>query len=155
MDTTSARGDRTVAIGIDTQEGQALLKNFNFNVHAVLGSVLNNPYSVDTATGIISVPDLIPINEVAYPAGATNVSLLGAYAVVDFDSGISDVSYTNVEDLPLDGTSTSITLTPTTTPTGGGTKFFLLGIIFYQEVNGVQYSLNNGSFNALSIIEVA
>jgi hypothetical protein len=155
LDTTSARGERTVAIGIETPEGQALLKNFNFNVHAVLGSVLNNPYSVDTTTGVISIPDLIPINEVGYPPGATNVSILGAYANVDFQSGINDVSYTNAEDLPIDGTSTTVTLTPESVPAGTGTKFFLLGIVFLQEVNGVQYSLNNGAFNALSIIEVA
>jgi hypothetical protein len=155
MDTTSARGERTVAIGIATTEGQALLKSFNFNINAVLGTVLNNPYSVDTSTGVISIPDLIPINEIAYPAGTTNVSLKGAFAIVDFETGISDVSYTNVEDLPLDGTSTSVTLTPGSLPSGTGTKFFLLEIAFFQEVNGIQYSLNNGSFNALSIIEVA
>lgn len=155
MDTTSARGERTVAIGIGTPEGQALLKSFNFNINAVLGSVLNNSYSVDTSTGVISIPDLVPINEISTPPGSTNVSLKGAFAIVDFETGISAVSYSNVEDLLLDGTSTSVTLTPASVPTGAGTKFFLLEIAFYQGVNGVQYSLNNGSFNALSIIEVA
>jgi hypothetical protein len=155
MDTTSARGERTVAIGIGTAEGQALLKSFNFNINAVLGAILDNPYSVDTSTGVISIPDLIPINEIAYPGGTTNVSLKGAFAIVDFGTGISDVGYTNVEDLVLDGTSTSVTLTPESLPSGTGTKFFLLEIAFFQEVNGVQYSLNNGAYNALAIIEIA
>jgi hypothetical protein len=33
--------------------------------------------------------------------------------------------------------------------------FLLLGIAFYQEVNGKNYSLKNGSFNALSIVKVS
>jgi hypothetical protein len=30
----------------------------------------------------------------------------------------------------------------------------VLGIEFYQEVNGTYYSLKNGAFNALSIVQV-
>jgi hypothetical protein len=155
MDTTSARGERTVAIGIDTAEGQALLKNFNFNNKAILGTVLNSPYSVDTATGIITIDDLVPMNEINFPQGSTHVTIVGAYANVDFETGLSAISYTNMENLPLDTGSVSLILEPDGVPTGSGTKFFLLEILFFQEVNGVQYPLKNGAFNSLSIIEVA
>jgi hypothetical protein len=33
--------------------------------------------------------------------------------------------------------------------------FLVLGIEFYQEVNGVSYSLKNGRYNALSLIRVS
>jgi hypothetical protein len=33
--------------------------------------------------------------------------------------------------------------------------FLLLGISFYQQVNGKNYSLKNGAFNALSIVKVS
>lgn len=49
-------------------------------------------------------------------------------------------------------TSTSVTLTPIDEPTTVATKFFLLEIVFYQEVNGTQYLLR-GTLSALSIIE--
>ncbi|HJY23825.1 MAG TPA: hypothetical protein VJ279_13115 [Hanamia sp.] len=154
LDTTSARGERTVATGISTPEGKVLLKNFNFNNKAILGAVLYKPYSIDTATGVISITDLVPINEIAAPAGSTHFSMKSAFAIVDFVAGIGDVSYSNVENLPIDGTTTSITLTPDVVPTGTGIKLFLLQIEFFQEINAIQYSLKNGAFNALSIVEV-
>lgn len=154
LDTTSARGERTVAIGIATPEGKVLLKNFNFNNKAILGAVLYKPYSVDATTGVISITDLVPINEISAPAGSTHFSMKSAFAIVDFAAGTSDVSYSNVENLPIDGTSTSVTLTPAAVPTGTGTKLFLLQIEFFQEINAIQYSLKNGAYNALAIVEV-
>jgi len=74
--------------------------------------------------------------------------------VINFDTAESEIQFSDVENLPIDSTSTSVTLTPASMPTIEGTKFFLLEIIYLQEVNGTQYLLNNGGFNALSIIDV-
>lgn len=154
FDTTSLRGERSVDVGIATAEGKALLKGFNFNDKAILGAILYKPYAVNTTTGVISIADLVPINDIAVPSGTTHVSMKGAFAIVDFDAGTSDVGYTNITNLPVDGTSTAVTLTPASVPAGTGTKLYLLQIEFFQEVNAVQYSLNNGAYNALAIIEV-
>ncbi len=154
LDTTSVRGERSVDVGIATVEGKAILKGFNFNDKAILGAILYKPYSVDTSTGVISIANLVPANEIAAPSGSTHMSLKGAFAIVDFDLGTSNVEYTNTQNLPIDGTSTTVTLTPAAVPTGTGTKLYLLQIEFFQEVNSVQYSLNNGAYNALAIIEV-
>jgi hypothetical protein len=154
LDTTSMRGERTVDVGIGTPEGKALLKDLNFNDKAILGAILYKPYAVNTSTGVISIANLVPINDIAAPSGSTHVSLKGAFAIVDFAAGTSDVGYTNVENLPIDGTSTSVTLTPASVPSGTGIKLFLLQVEFFQEVNAVQYSLNNGAYNGLAIIEV-
>ncbi len=43
----------------------------------------------------------------------------------------------------------------TAVPTGTGTKFFLLKMEFFQQVNALQYPLKNGAFNSLKVIEVA
>ena len=55
---------------------------------------------------------------------------------------------------PLNLTAATQVLTPSGFPSGGGNLFFFLLIEFYQEVNGVQYALNNGNFNALCLLEV-
>lgn len=154
LDSTSVRGERSVDVGIATPEGKALLQDFNFNDKAILGAILYKPYTVTTATGVISIANLVPDVDIAAPSGTTHVSLKGAFAIVDFDLGTSDVKFTNVENIPLDNTSSSVTLTPTAVPTGTGTKLYLLQIEFFQEVNAVQYSLNNGAYNSLAIIEV-
>ncbi|HEX8515632.1 MAG TPA: hypothetical protein VF868_05485 [Bacteroidia bacterium] len=154
FDGTSARGKRIVQVGIGTPTGKATLKGFNFNKRAILGGVLFKPYAVTAGTGVIDITGLVPTNDIAFPAGATHISLRGAYADVDFGGGLYDVQISNTVNLPIDGTSTNVTLTPPAVPSGAGVKLTLLMIEFFQEVNGNQYSLKNGAYNALCIVDV-
>lgn len=155
LDPTSARGERSVGVGITIPEAKALLKGFNFNDRAILGSILYNPKEVDTATGVITLLDLVPINDLNWPAGATHITLRGAWAKIDFASGKADAKETNAINLPIDATSTDVVLTPVAAPAGAvGVDLFILMIEFFQDVNGNQYTLKNGAYNALSIIEI-
>lgn len=131
------------------------LKNFDFNINAILSSIFYKPYAVDTATGVISVIGLVPINDIAAPAGATHVNIRGAWAKIDFAGNTSEVEYTNIVNVALDATSGDVTLTPAAVPAGTGTSLFFLAVEFFQEVNSVQYTLKNGAYNSLSIVEVA
>jgi hypothetical protein len=79
----------------------------------------------------------------------------GAWAKVDFATDTYSVELTNTENLVIDATQTDLLLAAGTAPTGTGTDVFLLMVEFFQEVNGVQYSMNNGSYNALAIVDVA
>jgi hypothetical protein len=155
LDLISARGQRKVGVAIASATAKALIKGFEFNKSALLGSILYKPYAVNTTTGVITIPGLIPVNDVAFPTGATHMSLTGCYANVNYATGITDVRLTNVQNLLIDGTATAVTLTPTAVPAGTGTKLYLLKIEFFQMVNGVQYSLKNGAYNALRVVEIA
>ena len=154
-DTTSARGERTVAIGIADPAALALLKDFDFNDKAILSGVLFAPFIVTPATGEIAIPAFVPLNDIAYPGGATHVNMKAAYANVDFTNEISAIEYSPVTNLPIDGTNTPVSLVPAAVPAGAGTKFYLLLLEFFQEVNGVQYPLKNGAYNVLNIVEAA
>lgn len=154
FDGTSARGKRIVQIGIGLPAGKAALKGFNFNKRAILGGVLFKPYAVAAGTGEITINGLVPVNDVAYPAGATHINLRSAFADLDFGGNLFDVQISNTVNLPIDGASTNAVLTPPAVPSGAGVKFYLLMIEFFQEVNGVQYSLKNGAYNALCIVDV-
>jgi hypothetical protein len=58
--------------------------------------------------------------------------------------------------LSWDATATTAISLENTLSTGSQLPLFLvLGIEFYQEVNGEEYPLKNGSFNALSIVKVS
>ena len=153
LDTTSERGKRTVAIGINNPAAAPLLKGFNFNLLAILGSVLFSPYKVDIVNGNISIDNFVPLNDVVYPDGATNVSLTSAFAIVDFATGVTTIQYSPVIDLPINTTSTNVVLKPVSVPAGAGTKFYVLHIEFFQMVNGHQYQLKNGAYNVLSIVK--
>ena len=155
LDTNSARGERNVAEALaNNAQAKALLKGFDFNKEAVMGSIMFSNYSVDPNNGEVSFSNLIPLNDLNPPSGATHISLTSAWGKIDFATGDSDVQLSNVENLALDNTQSNVVLTPANAPTGNGTDLILLMIEFFQEVNGTQYTLKNGDFNALSIIEV-
>jgi hypothetical protein len=153
-DASNVRGKRNVGVGITNPTALALLKGFNFNIKAILGSLLFRPYAVDTGTGVITINGLVPINDIRFATGATHITVKGAWAKVDFANGVYEVQNTNAMNLPIDGTSNNVVLTPAAVPAGAGNDLFLLQIEFFQEVNGVQYSLKNGAYNALSVIEI-
>jgi hypothetical protein len=155
FDSTSVRGDRNVGVAIATNEAKAQLKNFNFNADAVLSAILHKSYVVDTTTGQISITGLKPMDDVVYPASATNMTIKGAWLKVDFVANTSEIEYTNEVSLPINNTSGDVNLIPAAVPAGSGINLFILAIDFFQEVNGLQYSLKNGGYNTLSIVEVA
>jgi hypothetical protein len=154
LDTTSVRGSRNVGVAMAGVNGKTLLKGFEFNSSALLSSTLFKPYAVNTTTGVITITGVVPINDIVFPSGATHVSFTGAYANMNFATNVVDFKLTNVQNVAINGTASTITLTPTAVPTGTGAKVLLLKMEFFQLINGVQYSLKNGSYNALKIVEV-
>lgn len=153
-DVTSSRGKRNVAAGINDPAAKELLKGFNFNERSNLGSVLAKSFAVATTTGEVSISDVIPLNDIAFPPGSTHVSLQSGWVKIDFSTGASDLQLSPVTSLPIDETEQDISLIPASAPAGSGIDIYVLCIAFYQEVNGIQYPLKNGTFNALSIVEI-
>lgn len=153
-DTVSARGERQVAIGLQDDTAKLILKGFNFNVKAILSSVLFAPFTVDRANGVIDVAALTPTSDISYASGATHVSFQAGFLDIDFATGESAIEYSPKVNLAIDGNLTSATLTPSGVPVGTGNKLYLIMMEFFQEVNGVQYSLKNGAFNVLGIVGV-
>ncbi|WP_298114951.1 hypothetical protein [Flavobacterium sp.] len=152
LDTVSTRGNRQVSVG--TAEGKQLLKGFDFNANAPLKSVFFVNYDLDTATGVTTVTDFIPLEQLMYPQGSTHISLQSAVVHLDFATQESEIALSNLVNLPLNLTMSTSVLTPSGVPTGTGIQLFLLFISFYQEVNGVQYSLKNEEYNVLNVVEV-
>jgi len=153
-DQDNFRGMRTAASGLGTTEGKDWLKSFNFNRDSNLESILSVPWTIDTSTGVITLSDLIPSEDLSIPEGSTHFSISGAMQIIDFTTGISDLKFTNVVNSTVIPTVLPVVLAPASLPTGTGITLFYLKIEFFQLVNTIQYPLKNGSHNALSIIEV-
>ena len=153
-DGTNPRGMRSPAKGLASAEGKMLLKSFSFNNAAPLTSILNKTYELDTATGTITIVDLVPLNDLVIPGGATHVSFNGAMLKIDFDSRIYDCKMTNVQNMTINSTPSSINLLPPNLPSGNGVILYFLKIEFFQEINAIQYPLMNGDYNSLAVIEV-
>ena len=153
-DTTSPRGQRQVAVGLSTPEGRAWLKGFNFNANAILSTVVLSDFTLDTLTGEVTIPDFTPAQDMYIPEGATHVAFQAGFLNLDFDTGDKDLQLSPIVNLPIDNNTSVVNLTPAAVPSGAGNQCYFLKVSFYQEVNAIQYPLNNGGFNALKLIEV-
>ena len=154
FDQSSARGQRTVSVGIDSAEGKQLLKGFDFNVRAALQTILRVPYVLEPETGTVSISNFVAQEQLGFPESATHVSLRSSFVNLDFETGIFDSSYSPITNLVVNNSVSEVSLTPALVPAGTGTQLYFLLIEFYQEVNGVQYSLRSGTYNVLNLIEV-
>ena len=153
-DATSPRGLRNVI------DGEAeLLLSFEFNIRGKLGTTLFAPFvpTIDRVTGElkIDIASFIPTNMVVAPSGTTHYKILSGGAEIDFENETYVVNTSETAILPWNATATSvISQTNMVTPNSTKPLFSVLGIEFYQEVNGQMYSLKNGAYNPLSIVKV-
>jgi len=154
-DEVSDRGERQVL-----SENLVVLKGFAFNNAAPLGSTLfiapQSSIDRETGTAQVSLPAFNPASAIAKPSGATHFQISVAMAAVDFASEEDNFSFDmqQGETLALNAQTEAINLNPVLADAGGLPIFLALGISFYQQVNGKQYSLNNGAYNALALIGV-
>ena len=153
-DATSIRGLRNVV------DGEAeLLAGFEFNIRGKLGTSLFAPFTptIDRVTGQIKVviPPFIPANRIAVPGGTTHFKILSAGSEIDFEAETNVTVKSETAILPW-GTvnTTAITHTNVVTPAITKPLFLILGIEFFQQVNGIMYPLKNGAFNPLSVVMV-
>ena len=153
-DAVNERGLRNVI------DGEAeLLAGFEFNIRGKLGTSLFAPYTggIDRVTGEITVdiPSFIPSNMIAAPGGTTHFKIISAGVEVDFENETFIEQHAETAILAWDATPTAvINQVNTVTPNSTKPLFLALGLEFYQQVNGSMYSLKNGAYNPLALIQV-
>ncbi len=152
-DTTNERGLRTIANG-----DMNLLKGFEFNISGKLGATLFAAYnkSFDRAVGeaTVSIASFAPKVRIAAPKGATHFKMIMGAAELDFETEASVFESAETAILPYDNADTAaIDLTVAITADSELPVIQVLGIEFYQEVNGAMYPLKNGAYNALAIVD--
>ena len=155
LDGVSIRGARNVAEGLNSSGAASLLEGFDFNARATFGSVLNSIVTVDTATGAVSIAAYNPLEQMRSPEGATHFSLQVGFLRIDFATGAYELTQSPEEVYPLVQGTIAPTLTPDAVPSIAGTGIHVVLIEFFQEVNGVQYMLNNGAFNVLHLLKMS
>lgn len=154
MDTTSIRGKRNVAEGLNDAAAKAMLEGFDFNVRATMSAVMNAIVLVDVVTGTISISSFDPLQQMRSADGATHFSLQAGFLQLDFSTGAYELTQSDEIVYPLVPGVITPVLTPNEVPTLGGVSMHVLLIEFFQEVNGVRYLLNNGAFNVLNLVKV-
>jgi hypothetical protein len=153
-DSTSPRGARTVATG-----SLSFLQGFDFNVSGKIATTLLAPYACNinrtTGQNTLTVQPFNPSVSLSAPQGATHFEIEAATTEVDFTSDVYTTHKAASGVLSIDNSLTSL-LTMQLNVTANSTLPLLtvLAVHFYQEVNLQYYALNNGGFDATSIINV-
>lgn len=154
-DLVSVRGQRNVLDG-----ELELLRGFEFNSNGKLGTTLYAPYSgtIDRVLGelTVSVPSFVPNTMVHAPGGTTHFKIVSSGVAIDFEAGSYVAEVNSSAILPYNSVATAVlNLVNSVTPASTNPLFLAVGVEFYQEINGVQYPLKNGSFNSLSLVEIS
>jgi len=151
-DLINERGARTI------QDGDlGLINGFDFNIRGKLGTTLFAPFIVafDRITGNVTA-DLAafsPIVRIAAPGGTTHFKVVMGAAELDFvnESFVFEMDDSRI--LPYSAPDTlPLNLAGVLTPNSTLPVLEVMGVEFYQEVNGEMYPLKNGSFNALAVV---
>lgn len=153
-DAINERGLRTV------QDGNlSLIQGFEFNINGKLGSTLfaalTNAFNRVTGEATVNIASFAPTVRIGAPLGTTHFKIVSGAAELDFAAETSTFESDETAILPYDSANTAvIALTAVVTPNSTLPVIQVLGVEFYQEVNGQMYPLKNGAYNALAVVKV-
>ncbi|OBX22110.1 MULTISPECIES: hypothetical protein [Bizionia] len=153
LDTINARGERRVANGLTTDLGQQLLQDFNYTPDCVLQQVLPFSFSMDWGTHTVVFPKF-NMTQVSFIPGATHIALQFGVLDFNFETLASHLHLAAPVVLAKDFSGTSLSLTPTSLPSGLGLQVAVLGVRYYQEVDGLMYLLHARNGVGIGVLEV-
>ena len=143
LDRVSRRGHRNVARGLDTLEGRSLLRGFRFTPECNIMNVLAASYTYEVATRHLKISNF-NVNHVHFPDGATHIALTLGLVHYDFDTSKSKVEFSAPLYIDKTNTATSLDLY-VNLPDFTGLGMAMLGMKFYQEVQGRFYLFKNAN----------
>lgn len=155
-DTFNKRGERLVL-----PENLGMLVGMDCNLKAPFSEVffVNQRPSYDRATGVgrFEIPAMLVKNKVAGLEGATNVQIQLIAAEFDPQNPEADLfglAQSTFMDISKADSTPAEVLQIDLLPQSTSAVVILMGISYFQKVNGVYCSLANGLYNALSIVEL-
>ncbi|NCT16716.1 MAG: hypothetical protein AUK33_00465 [Flavobacteriaceae bacterium CG2_30_34_30] len=140
FDPVSKRGKRRVSQALTTTEGHNLLLTYSYPEHFTVDRVLGNRFIVDPINHSWSCTDF-NVSGIDFPEFSTHVGLLYGIVVMDFEAIQAKVFLAEDYYIAKKDVNHYITLKPLTVPSGTGVRIAVMGVRFYQEVNGVMTKL--------------
>lgn len=152
LDFINRRGDRRIGRGLETPSGLNLLRNFVFTPSCNVMQVLAASGEFDFNTRAFSVTNF-DIKNVSFPSGATHLALTIGLLHFDFDT----LKYQLKTSVPFyidqnyGGSSFQMNVD---LPEVDGVSIAVLGMKFYQEVDGTFYLFRNANSVGVEVLGV-
>jgi hypothetical protein len=148
------KGYKNVATGIQEEIGKFQLRDFQFNNYSHLDAIFSSKYSLNTTEGNLAISELNPARDFKAPKSAAVASLSLLWSKIDFDTFESHTVSSDEVMISLANNSLDIVINIPEPPEANGTNVFVLKLVYYQEINGQYYILNNREFCSAKIIGV-
>lgn len=151
LDKVHGRGLRTVTDG-----DARVLEGFEFNKRAFFADVVRTDYQVvaDRVAGTATARVPILRGAIVMPAGAMHARLVAGVAAVDFRQETYDAGHRYSHYIDLRDESEHVVELVQGLPLKGGPVVVVLGIAFFQQVNGEMCRLADKTRNAMVIAGV-
>lgn len=155
-DEVNGRGERQILV-----ENLGMLTGVDFNINAQLRNVFllkaTPTYSRDTGTGALELPVFKAKNKIKAPGGGTHAQLQLVALEFDATDPSADsvsIAQSNYLDIGRSDDTEAEVLTVDLQPKPESAVLIMMGIAYFQFVNGGYYPLANGQYNALTIVDV-
>jgi hypothetical protein len=148
-DTSSERGKRSVAVGLQTQAGKKLLTDFEFT--AITLPITNAIVSSDFFSLTINNFDITTID---FVPGATHLELCYGVLVFDFDRATTVLHRSAVVTLATTAPATPLLLAIASFAVGTALPIGVLGYRMVQVVNGAKYPLKEVGSYGVRVLRV-
>jgi hypothetical protein len=152
LDTVSERGQRRFEHGLGTEAGQQLFLNFAITTTKA-STVLPGKGVFDPSSSSYVISNLAPA-KLVLPKGATGMQLCFGILAPSFADETFSFHSSPIVALDPTSTDTTLTLTPTSLPSGDSLRIAVLQVRYFQTVNGVSVLLHELDAQALEIVGV-
>ncbi|WP_432670704.1 hypothetical protein [Flavobacterium sp. SM2513] len=153
LDVTNRLGLRNVATGLLTVEGKNYLKNFDFYGMTTVSALVQRPFALDLSIGEARIDGFDVARDLIAPANCTHVSFKSVMIGLDFDLSVESTTRSSLVTMPLDAPVADLVLKTDTLPTVTTNVFYLVQILFYEEISGFLEltELDSAAFTLLEI----
>jgi hypothetical protein len=152
LDGTADRGLRQVL-----KDNIGALVGFDFSATS-LSQAFFAPFTAVVAGSdfTVTIPSLTPVQDLNAPQGATHFQVLVGAAAVDFAGNVVQVAAgAGLAPQAINAVAqanVTTTLAFATAPAATDAVIGVVGVAYFQEVNGALYPLNDASANALGVV---
>jgi hypothetical protein len=150
FDTVSERGERKVGVGLTTVEGKLLLERFGFTAKSTR-SVFPGKMGYDAVNSTLEVTDFNARN-IKFPPSASIMELQFGVLTLDALHLPSEIFMSSTRYFDAQSTDVTFDMVPNVLPTVGSLGIPVVGVRFYEVVNGERYLLKTLGYQYVEVL---
>lgn len=150
-DSVHRMGKRTVMEGLNSAAGRNLLLNYDFYGVTTVSALLEKEFVVDLATGEARIAAFNPVRDLFCPELTTHVVFKAVFIGLDSEQNVVSTKRSPEVNLPIANVEADLILQSAGLPDVSVALFYVVQVLFINEVNGFRELLEPNAFTILAI----